>query len=154
MSFHQSLLAFLQNPARSNRATAKEFGIARPTARRRRGVLQNALDQAGGAADPVAVVQKLVASYRTWGDRVRPDFEAVDAALNRGESLRSAWRTYSKQAGKRALKLAQFASLCRRQRGGRSLVCVRRRPGGETGTTRIASVSKSTRQRGRGEVRS
>ncbi len=146
-SFHQNLLAFLQDPTRSNRSLAKQIGTTRLTVRRRRGVLQNALDQAGGAADPVAVVQKLVASYRTWGDRVRPDFEAVDAALSRGESLRSAWRAYSKQAGKNALKLAQFAVLCRRQRGGRSLLCVRRRPVGGTGTPRSAAASKAVRPR-------
>lgn len=152
MTFHQSLLAFLQDPSRSVRSLARETGATRSTVRRCRGVLQAALNKAGKDADGGDVVRKLLATYRTWGDRVRPDFEAVDAALARGESLRSAWRTYAKDKGKHAIKFAHFAELCRRHRGGRSLLCVRRRPQGAIALP-TARASKPARQPVPGEVR-
>lgn len=151
-TYHQSLIAFLQDPGRSIRSLAKQTGATRSTVRRCRGVLQAALQKAGQNADSGDVVRKLLATYRTWGDRVRPDFEAVDAALSRGESLRSAWRTYAKDKGKHAIKFAHFAELCRRHRGGRSLLCVRRRPQGAIGLPKTARASKPARGR-RSEVR-
>lgn len=152
-TYHQNLLAFLEDPARSVRSLAKQTGATRSTVRRCRGVLQDALDKAGKDADGGDVVRSLLATYRTWGDRARPDFEAVDAALARGESLRSTWRAYSKEKGKRALKFAQFAVLCRRHRGGRSLLCVRRRPQGAIALPKTARASRPARQPVPGEVR-
>jgi len=151
-TYHQSLIAFLQDPGRSIRSLAKQTGATRSTVRRRRGVLQAALQKAGQNADSGDVVRKLLATYRTWGDRVRPNFDAIEAALARGESLRSTWRTYSKENGKRALKFAQFAALCRRKRGGRSLLCVRRRPPGSIGLLKTARASRPTRGPRSGEA--
>lgn len=116
----------VETPDRSVRSISIEAKASRRTVARHRGVLQAALAKAGSGKDSSDVLASVLTAHKTWRARARPDFAAVDEALDRGESLRGAYRNYRSCEGKKSLGFAQFARLCREQRGGRSLKCVRR----------------------------
>lgn len=116
----------VETPDRSVRSIAIEAKASRRTVARHRGVLQAALANGESGKDRSDILASVLTAHKTWRARARPDFAAIDEALDRGESLRGAHRMYRNAEGKKALAFAQFARLCREQRGGRSLKCVRR----------------------------
>lgn len=120
------LTLLVETPNRSVRSISIEAKASRRTVARHRGVLQAALAKAHSGKERSDVLASVLTAHKTWRARARPDFAAVDDALDRGTSLRGAHRMYRSAEGKKALGFAQFARLCREQRGGRSLRCVRR----------------------------
>jgi len=115
----------VETPDRSVRSISIAAKASRRTVARHRGVLQAALASAESGKDRSDILASVLTAHKTWRNRARPDFAAVDDALDRGNSLRGAYRNYRSCEGKKSLGFAQFARLCREQRGGRSLRCVR-----------------------------
>lgn len=103
----------------SVRSLARQTGRSRRAVGRQKAVFENA-KRAGVAAEQLP--DHAAEVFGTWRDRARPDLKQVDAALENGATLRRVWREYCRVHGERALGLTQFSQLCRKARGGRSLL--------------------------------
>lgn len=103
----------------SVRSLARQTGRSRRAIGRQKAVIETA-KRAGVAVEQLPAHAAEV--FGTWRERARPDFDQVDAALEGGATLRQAWREYCRANGERALGFTQFSQLCRKARGGRSLL--------------------------------
>lgn len=103
----------------SVRSLARQTGRSRRSVGRQKVIIETA-KRAGVAAEQLP--EHAAEVFGTWHGRARPDLRQVDAALENGATLRRVWRDYCRVHGERALGFTQFSQLCRKARGGRSLL--------------------------------
>ena len=126
-SVQHVLNLLVENPDRSIRSMALKSGVSRRHVARKKHEFAAILAKERGEKVSLSEAAKaVVVAHYTHRKRARPDFEAVDEALDQGDSMRAIHRRYRAENGKNALCFSQFAHVCRAQRGGTSLKCVRR----------------------------